>query len=123
MLNKENVDDRRTTFLDLLIEIFGDQFIYKLYDKRDAFPFHIVRFPFKCSNLPSKMFYNTISAEILRIGRASLSHGDFLASAEPFLKRMRCQGAQKECAKGSLCKLFSRHLTRFLSTVSTKKNL
>ena len=51
VLNKENVDDRRTTFLDLLIEIFGDHFIYKLYDKRDAFPFHIVRFPFKCSNL------------------------------------------------------------------------
>ena len=58
VLNKENVNDHRTTFLDLCIEIFGNQFIYKLFDKRDAFPFHIVRFPFKCSNLPSKMFYH-----------------------------------------------------------------
>ena len=113
VLNKENISDLKTTFLDLLIEILGDQFLYRLYDKRDAFPFHIVRFPFLCSNLPSKMFYATISAEILRICRASLSFDSFLLSALPFLQRMKKQGAKKESVKGSLHKLFTRHFSSF----------
>ena len=113
ILNKENISDLKTTFLDLLIEILGNQFLYRLYDKRDAFPFHIVRFPFLCSNLPSKMFYSTISAEILRICRASLSHNDFLLAASPFLQRMKSQGAKKESVKGSLHKLFARHFSSF----------
>ena len=113
VLNKENVNDHQTTFLDLFIQIIDNMFIYKLFDKRDAFSFHIVRFPYKCSDLPSKMFYSTISAEILRICRASLFAEDFFASADPFLKRMKDQGALREGVKGSLCKLFVRHFDSF----------
>ena len=45
---------------------------YKLFDKRKALrvnqkELHIVRFPFLSSNMPNKMVYSTISAEILRI--------------------------------------------------------
>ena len=31
----------------------------------------IVRMPFYCSNVPSKMFYGSIGAEFLRISRAT----------------------------------------------------
>ena len=41
------------TFLDLDIKIDGDEFIYKLYDKRDEFPFFVVRMPDRRSNIPS----------------------------------------------------------------------
>ena len=40
------------TFLDLDISIKDGQFSYKLYDKRDAFPFSIVRTPHLSSNIP-----------------------------------------------------------------------
>ena len=33
------------SFLNLDIRVEENQFVYKLYDKRDAFPFSIVRFP------------------------------------------------------------------------------
>ena len=33
------------TFLDLDITIEDGVFMYKLYDKRDEFPFHIIRMP------------------------------------------------------------------------------
>ena len=36
----------------------------RLYDKRDAFNFSVVRMAYKCSNIPYKMFYSTISAEM-----------------------------------------------------------
>ena len=49
----------------------------KLYDKRDAFSFSVVRLPFKCSNIPSKMFYATIGAEVLRIGKATSKYDFF----------------------------------------------
>ena len=39
------------TFLDLDIEIKNSVFVYKLFDKRDAFSFEIVRLPFIDSNI------------------------------------------------------------------------
>ena len=52
VLKKENTTDNKATFLDLQVEIYNGQFDYQLYDKRNAFPFYIVRFPYKCSNIP-----------------------------------------------------------------------
>ena len=42
------------TFLNLDIWVEEGQFVYKLYDKRDAFPFSTVRMPYLCSNIPRK---------------------------------------------------------------------
>ena len=43
----------------------------KLYDKRNSFPFSIVRLPFSSSNIPPAIFYNCVGAEVIRIGRVS----------------------------------------------------
>ena len=76
VLNKENNSSDAATYLDLDIKIVDGVFQYKLYDKRKALrvnqkELHIVRFPFLSSNMPNKMVYSTISAEILRICRAT----------------------------------------------------
>ena len=70
-LKKENALNTETNFLELNIKIQDRIFLHKIFDKRDNFGFHINRLPFKSSNIPSKMFYATINAEILRICRAS----------------------------------------------------
>ena len=44
------------SFLNLDINIVNGKFIYKLYDKRDTFPFFIVRMPHKESNIPQNIF-------------------------------------------------------------------
>ena len=44
-------------FLDLHLEIVGDQLITSLYDKRDDFNFRIVNFPFLGSNISSSTAY------------------------------------------------------------------
>ena len=36
-----------------------------LYGKRSSYNFNVVKFPYKSSTIPSKMFFATISAEIL----------------------------------------------------------
>ena len=92
-LKKENKDNNHATFLDLEIEIIDGKFDYKLYDKRNSYDFHIVRFPYRKSNIPSKVFYGAIGAEILRIARATLKYDHFIQSVQPFISRMKTQGS------------------------------
>jgi hypothetical protein len=67
ILNRENDIPTAATFLDLDIKIMENKFVYSLYDKRNSFSFYIIRFPYISSNIPRKVFYSTILAEILRI--------------------------------------------------------
>ena len=57
-LGKKNVGYNQGTFLDLKIEIREEKFLISLYDKRDNFPFSIVRMPYLDSNIPSRIFYS-----------------------------------------------------------------
>ncbi|CAL4253290.1 unnamed protein product, partial [Meganyctiphanes norvegica] len=84
------------TFMDLDIKISGDEFIYKLYDKRDEFPFFVVRMPDRRSNIPSYIFYGTIRSEIIRIARSTLLLDDLVPRMGAFLKRMLNQGADRQ---------------------------
>ena len=70
-LGKESNNIYQANFLDLSINITDGKFEFGLYDKRDSFPFSIVRMPHKSSNVPSKIVYSSIGAECLRIARAS----------------------------------------------------
>ena len=67
ILKKENTSHTETNFLDFHLCINDGQIQTSLYDKRNSYNFDVVRFPYKCSTIPSKMFSATISAEILRI--------------------------------------------------------
>ena len=65
-------DGDSASFLHLDIRVEDNQFVYRLYDKRDAFPFSIVRMPYLSSNIPKKIFYSALVGEFLRIARATL---------------------------------------------------
>ena len=70
-LKKEHGNES-ASFLDLQINLHQNKFNINLYDKRDAFPFQIVRMPHKSSNIPSRFFYSSIGAEVLRIANVFL---------------------------------------------------
>ena len=67
----------------------------KLYDKRNNFPFSIVRLPFSSSNIPSNVFYNFLGAEILRISTVSSNLENFKADGKELLGTALKQGAKK----------------------------
>ena len=106
-LNLEHSGDR-VTFLDLEITKEDGHFNTKLYDKRDDFPFSIVRLPFLSSNIPTSMFYSSIGAEILRIGRVSSSTGNFLSSCKTLIERVKKQGAKQYKLEKILKKIYGR---------------
>ena len=66
------------TFLDLDKTIEDNIFVYKLLNKRDKFPFFIVRMTYLSSNIPSSIFYGSIISEFLLIAPCTLILTDFV---------------------------------------------
>ena len=96
-------------FLDLDISIVDNTFVYKLFDKRDDFPFTIVRMPDLSGNIPSFVFYGSIMSEFLRISRCTLLLSDFIPRASALYKRMVKQGGSKNMVLRQIRKAMSRH--------------
>ena len=111
-LKKEH-SGTHATYMELDISILNKIFVYKLFDKRDDFPFSIVKMPFLSSNIPYNIFYNTISSEILRIARCSLFYTDFLEKARTLCARMKRQGAEIIFSKSSLLRFLNNHKETF----------
>ena len=81
------------TFLNLDVTAKDGVFIYKLFDKRDAFPFFIVRIAYINSNIPKSIFYSALVGEFLRIACSCLLYKDFHEKAIELLNRMKAQAA------------------------------
>ena len=66
------------SYLDLLFTRDRSNTITtKLYEKRDAFGFHIVNFPFMSSNIPSEPAYGVYASQLVRYARCCSSYSDF----------------------------------------------
>ena len=76
------------TFLEIDIGISDGILVHKLFDKCNAFPYYIVRMPDLSGNIPNHVFYGSISAELLRIARATLLFDDFLEKAQQLCERI-----------------------------------
>ena len=109
----ENENNFSASFLDLALAVTEGVIDTKLFDKRDAFNFSVVRMPYKCSNIPCKMFYSTIGAEALRICRATSHYNFFLISAGSLINIMRKQGADTQGIQRVITKMIGRHWKPF----------
>ena len=101
------------SFLSLDITIQDGIFVYKLFDKRDAFPFSIVRMPYTSSNIPETIFYSAMVGEILRIAHSTLLYVDFLPKASELIRRLNNQGAKRHISSRNLRKIVHRHPDEF----------
>ena len=113
MLLKIEHHGQHATFLDLEINIRQGLFVYKLYEKRDTFPFFIVRMPSLTGNIPSAMFYGCILSEFLRIARTTLYIDDFSQRAKELVTRMCNQGGKREYIYRQLKKAALKHPEAF----------
>ena len=75
------------TVLDLDIKVEDGIFVYKLFDKRDKFPFFIVHMPRFESNVPSTIFYGSIFSEFMCIPRCTLKLEHFVPGASELYSR------------------------------------
>ena len=101
------------TFLELDISIVDGIYVYKLYDKRDNFPFFIVRMPDYNGNIPAHVFYGSVMSEFLRIARSTKRYEDFLPVAEKLFNRMKNQGGSTNQILKQIKKGMTRHPSSF----------
>ena len=113
VLKVENQINTESSYLDLDLKVEDRIFNSLLYDKREAFHFSVVRMPYKCSKMPYKIFYSTISAEILRICRPTSNYSFFLDSVKKLISRMSKQGAHALGIKKVVTKIRCRHWQPF----------
>ena len=120
---KREHNGSHATFLDLEINIVDDIFVYKLYDKRDDFPFFIIRMPYLCSDSPSYIFYGTFLSEFLRISRCTLLFDDFVSKASALFNRMVTQGGNKAKLKRQINKVLQNHPKSFSKYNKTSQEI
>ena len=108
-LMKENNSNSCASFLDLYIYIGNGEFHARLFDKLDNFGFNIVRMPFYCSNVPSKIFYGSIGVAFLRISRATSKIEDLSHNCKQLLSQILKQNGQMRRIKFSLIKMIQQH--------------
>ena len=91
-LNKTNVSDTETSFLDLHLSI-SDGFIKtKIYLKRDDFNFDIVNFPFLDGDVPRSTSYGVYISQHIRFARVSSHVDDFTTRNKVLTAKLLRQG-------------------------------
>ena len=81
----------------------------KLYEKRDAFGFHIVNFPFMSSNIPSAPAYSVYASHLIRYARCCSNYSDFLLRHRALVTRPLSQGYKVNRLSNTFKKFYGRH--------------
>ena len=98
------------SYLDLLfIRDKSNNIMTKLFEKRDAFGFHIVNFPFMSSNIPSAPAYGVYASQLIRYACCCSNYSDFLLCQRALLTRFLLQGYKVNCLSNTFKKFYGRH--------------
>ena len=81
----------------------------KLYDKRDAFGFHIVNLLFMSSNIPSAPAYGVYASQLIRYTRCCSNYSDFLLRHRALVRRLLSQGYKVNHLSNTFKKFYGRH--------------
>ena len=91
-LNKVNILDTQVLFLNLHKFISNGFVQTKIYDKRDAFEFDIVNFPFLDNGVFRSTSYGVYISQLIRFARVSSHVGDFNTRDKVLTAKLLKQG-------------------------------
>ena len=98
------------SYLDLLfIRDKSDNIMTKLYDKRDAFGFHIVNSPFMSSNIPSAPAYDVYASQLIRYAHCCSNYSNFLLRHKALVTRRLSQCYKVNGLSNTFKKFYGRH--------------
>ena len=98
------------SYLDLVfIRDKSNNITTKLYDKRDAFGFHFVNFPFMSRNIPSAPAYGVYVSQLIRYAHCCSNYSDFLLCHKALVTRLLSQGYKVDRFSNTFKKFYGRH--------------
>ena len=99
------------SYLDLLfIRDKSNNMTTKLDDKRDAFGFHIVNFPFMSSNIPSAPAFGVYASQLIRHAHCCSKYSDFLSHHRALVTRLLSQDYKVNRLSNTFKKFYDRHI-------------
>ena len=96
VLNQENKEDNRATFLDFEAHIKDGKFCTKTYDKREAFNFKIVNYPDLSGNIPERPAYGIYISQVIRYAKICNQTKDFIDRIRLLFNKLRKKHFSKE---------------------------
>ena len=109
MLNVENQDDNHATFLDIEVNVEGDQFKIKTYDKRENYKFEIVNYPDLSGNIPHGAAYGVYTSQVIRYARVCNEADDFKERVKLLTNKLIKKGFTINCLKNTMKKCLGKH--------------
>ena len=107
-----NILDPLGNYLDLTFIIdSGGKFSTRLYEENDDFDFHIVKFPFLSSSIPSGPSYGVYISQLIRYARCYSHYDDFRYRHRCLVDRLLSQGYMALRLEKSFKKLYDRYLS------------
>ena len=106
-LNKANVSDTETSFLDLHLSISDGFVTTKIYDKRDDFD--IVNFPFLDGDVPRSTSYGVYISQLIRFARVSSHVDDFNTRNKVLTAKLLRQVYRYHKIRKAFSKFYRRH--------------
>ena len=91
-LTKSNNSDTEVDYLDIKIVSENTNLTFSLFDKRDAFNFEIINFPYLDSCIPRKPALGIYFGQLIRIARICSKYEDFCVRTKALSKRLLNQG-------------------------------
>ena len=92
MVSEISVSRNVVSYLDLLIDISNGDLVCSLFDKRNAFDFHIVNFRDLSGNIPTAPAYGTLILQLIRYSRACHNYNNFSSRHSMLTERLFNQG-------------------------------
>ena len=108
-LNKENKEDSSANVLDLNVSIVDGKFKVSVYDKRDDFPFHIVLFSGKGSNVPRSTVLGVFLSQIIRYFRICSDIDGFADRLRNIVDKFVNLGFKKVLLKSRFISISKKH--------------
>ena len=96
VLNQENKEDNRATFLNIEAHIKDGKFCIKTYDKREAFNFEIVNYPDLSGNIPERPAYGIYISQVIRYAKICKQTKDFIDRIRLLFNKLRKKHFSKE---------------------------
>ena len=114
IVNNTNINPMKCSYLDLLISVQHNKFIYELFDKRNDFDFQVITFPFICGNIPSSPSYGVYISQLLRYCNVNSKFECFQNDVIELTNKLCKQGFNRD----ELCRKFDKFYNAYIGTWS-----
>ena len=118
-LTAGNADHLKDTFLDIDIQIEGNNFSTKIYHKVDDFDFEVVSFPFPNSNISDRITYNSFYSQLIRYASICSKFNYFAARSKRLADCLIHRGYKKHRFR----MIFVKFLANYFDVVKLKYDI